>query len=229
MQAWTCTNTSKPTMPPKRYGFNAWLLHPAAKPLVFGLALCPLGWLVVLAVQDGLGANPAEALIRALGDWALRLLCATLAMTPLRVSLGWTALARYRRMLGLFSAFYALLHLLAYAWLDQGLDAVAVLHDVAKRPFITVGMLTGLVLAVLAATSPHWVVRRLGGRRWQVLHRSVYTAALLALLHFAWMRAGKNDFAEVLGYSLLVGALLVWRLVRALRRARRARHSTQLL
>ncbi|WP_042421227.1 sulfite oxidase heme-binding subunit YedZ [Comamonas granuli] len=216
-------------MLPLRSGVNAGLLHPAAKPLVFCLALLPLGWLVALAVLDGLGANPAEALIRGLGDWALRLLCATLALTPLRVSAGLTALARYRRMLGLFAAFYALLHLLAYAWLDQGLDGAALVRDVVKRPFITVGMLTGLVLAVLAATSPQRAVRWLGGRRWQALHRSVYAAALLALLHFAWLRAGKNNFAEVLWYALVLGALLAWRLVRALQRAQRTRQSAQAL
>ncbi|MCZ2405892.1 MAG: sulfoxide reductase heme-binding subunit YedZ [Burkholderiales bacterium] len=216
-------------MPALRSALNAGLLHPAAKPLVFCLALLPLGWLVALAVLDGLGANPAEALIRGLGDWALRLLCATLALTPLRVSAGLTALARYRRMLGLFAALYALLHLLAYAWLDQGLDGAALVRDVLKRPFITVGMLTGLVLAVLAATSPQRAVRWLGGRRWQALHRSVYAAAVLAVLHFAWLRAGKNNFAEVLWYALVLGALLAWRLVRALQRAQRTRQSAQAL
>lgn len=188
------------------------LLHRAAKPLLFALSLVPLAWLVYAAVTDQLGANPAEALIRDLGDWTLRFLCLVLAVTPLRIATGTPALARFRRMLGLFVFFYGVLHLLAYAWFDMGLDVGEIVHDIAKRPFILVGTLALLLLAVLAATSPHRAIRWLGAARWRALHRSVYVVAVLGILHFFWMRAGKNDFAEVLWYSALLTGLLGWRI-----------------
>ena len=201
-------------------GVQAWLQHPAAKPVVFVLALLPLAWLVAGAVGGGLGANPAEALIRALGDWTLRFLCLVLAVTPLRVWAGWPALARFRRMLGLFVFFYALLHLLAYAWFDMGFDGGETLRDIAKRPFILMGMLAFLLLAMLAATSFDRAIRGLGGKRWRALHRAVYAVAILAVLHFYWMRAGKNDFAEVLVYGVLLAMLLGWRVWHQWRRRR---------
>ena len=188
------------------------LLHRAAKPLLFALSLVPLAWLVYAAVTDQLGANPAEALIRDLGDWTLRFLCLVLAVTPLRIATGTPALARFRRMLGLFVFFYGVLHLLAYAWFDMGLDVGEIVHDIAKRPFILVGTLALLLLAVLAATSPHRAIRWLGAARWRALHRSVYVVAVLGILHFFWMRAGKNDFAEVLWYGALLAGLLGWRI-----------------
>lgn len=188
------------------------LMHPAAKPVVFGLALLPLAWLVFAAATDALGANPAEALIRALGDWTLRMLCLVLAVTPLRVLTATPALARFRRMLGLFVFFYAALHLLSYAWFDMGLDGPEIVRDVIKRPFILVGMLAGLLLTLLAATSFNRAIRWLGGARWRVLHRAVYAVAGLAILHFYWMRAGKNNFAEVWLYGAILVALLGWRL-----------------
>jgi sulfoxide reductase heme-binding subunit YedZ len=196
---------------------NRWLLHPAAKPLVFVLALLPLAWLVTGAVLNTLGANPAEALIRATGDWTLRLLCITLAVTPLRQITGWHALARLRRMLGLFTFFYALLHFTSYAWLDMGLVGADIVRDIIKRPFILVGSAALLLLLVLAATSFNRAIKALGAKRWQALHRSVYAIAALALLHFFWMRAGKNDFAEVFVYAAVIALLLGWRAVRALR------------
>lgn len=188
------------------------LLHRAAKPLLFALSLVPLAWLVYAAVTDQLGANPAEALIRDLGDWTLRFLCLVLAVTPLRIATGTPALARFRRMLGLFVFFYGVLHLLAYAWFDMGLDVGEIVHDIAKRPFILVGTLALLLLAVLAATSPHRAIRWLGAARWRALHRSVYVVAVLGILHFFWMRAGKNDFAEVLWYGALLAGLFGWRI-----------------
>ena len=188
------------------------LLHRAAKPLLFALSLVPLAWLVYAAVTDQLGANPAEALIRDLGDWTLRFLCLVLAVTPLRIATGTPALARFRRMLGLFVFFYGVLHLLAYAWFDMGLDVGEIVHDIAKRPVILVGTLALLLLAVLAATSPHRAIRWLGAARWRALHRSVYVVAVLGILHFFWMRAGKNDFAEVLWYGALLAGLLGWRI-----------------
>ena len=190
------------------------LLHPAAKPLLHGLCLLPLAWLVYAAAFDHLGANPAEALIRSLGDWTLRLLCLTLAVTPLRQWLGQPVLARFRRMLGVYTFFYALLHLLSYSGFDMGFDWLAIVRDVAKRPFILMGMATFCLLLLLAATSFNRAIRQLGARRWQLLHRSVYLIALLALLHFFWMRAGKNDFAEVALYAAIIAALLLARVMR---------------
>ena len=190
------------------------LLHPLAKPLVFVLCLLPLAWLVFGAINDQLGANPAEALIRSLGDWTLRFLCLTLAVTPLRVRTRTPQLARYRRMLGLFTFFYACLHLLAYGWLDMGLDMADIGRDILKRPFILVGFACWLLLLPLAATSFNRAVRWLGGRQWQALHRLAYVIAPLALLHFFWMKSGKNDFAEVAVYALVIAALLLERLVR---------------
>ena len=190
------------------------LLHPLAKPLVFLLCLLPLAWLVYGAVANQLGANPAEALIRGLGDWALRFLCIALAVTPVRIHTRTPQLARYRRMLGLFVAFYASLHLVAYAWLDMGLDVADIGRDILKRPFILVGFTAWLLLVPLALTSTNGAVRRLGGKAWRALHRLVYLVAPLALLHFFWMRAGKNDFAEVAVYAVILGALLLDRLSR---------------
>ncbi|CAB5664837.1 Flavocytochrome yedZ [Delftia tsuruhatensis] len=194
------------------------LLHRAARPLVFLLCLLPFAWLVAGALANTLGANPAEALLRSTGDWTLRLLCVVLAVTPLRQALGLTALARFRRMLGLYVFFYALLHLLCYAWFDMGLDWVDIVHDIPRRPFILVGFVALLLLTLLAATSPRTVVRAMGGQRWQRLHRLVYAVVPLALLHFFWMRAGKNNFAEVAVYAAILGLLLAWRAGRALRR-----------
>ena len=144
---------------------NKLLLHRAAKPLVFGLSLLPLAWLFYAAAANALGANPAEALIRALGDWTLRFLCIVLAVTPLRVLTGTAALARFRRMLGLFVFFYALLHLLSYAWFDMGLEWGDIARDITKRPFILVGSLALLLLAILAATSFNRAIRWLGAAR----------------------------------------------------------------
>ncbi len=199
---------------------RTWLLHPAAKPLLFALCLLPLAQLVWGAASDGLGANPAEALIRGLGDWALRLLCLTLAITPLRQLLTQPALARLRRMLGLFAFFYASLHLLAYGWLDQGLDLAEIGRDIAKRPFILMGFSAWLLLLPLAATSFNAAIKRLGARRWQALHRSIYLLALIALAHFIWMRSGKNDFAEPALYGGLLALLLGWRIARHWRQRR---------
>lgn len=196
---------------------NKLLLHPAAKPLVFVLCLLPLAWLVWGAVADTLGANPAEALIRSSGDWTLRFLCITLAVTPLRQVLGWSALARLRRMLGLFTFFYGVLHFLCFAWLDMGLDLAAIVADIPKRPFILVGTSALLLMLLLAATSFNRAIKWLGAPRWQALHRAVYAVALLGLLHFFWMRSGKNDYAEVAVYAAVVAVLLGWRLVRWLR------------
>ena len=197
---------------------NKLLLHPAAKPLLFALALAPLAQLLWGAVANTLGANPAEALIRGTGDWVLRFLCLTLAVTPLREAFGLTGLVRMRRMLGNFAFFYGLLHFLCYAWLDMGLDVAAIVADIPKRPFILVGTLALLLMAPLAATSFNRAIKALGALRWKRLHRAVYAIALLGLLHFFWMRAGKNDFAEWAVYAVVVALLLGWRVRQALRR-----------
>jgi sulfoxide reductase heme-binding subunit YedZ len=199
---------------------NRLLLHPAAKPVLFAAALGPLAWLVWGAIANTLGANPAEALIRSTGDWTLRLLCLTLAITPLRQITGWHALARLRRMLGLFTFFYGLLHFLCFAWLDMGFDVPAILADIPKRPFILVGTAALLLMLPLAATSFNRAIKALGAARWQALHRAVYAVALLALLHFFWMRAGKNDFAEWSIYAAVLAVLLGWRVWRRLQKAR---------
>ncbi len=193
------------------------LLHPLAKPVVFVLCLLPLAWLVYGAAAEQLGANPAEALIRGLGDWALRFLCLALAVTPLRLHTRTPQLARFRRMLGLFVFFYASLHLLAYGWLDMGLELADIGRDILKRPFILVGFASWLLLLPLALTSSNRAVRALGGPAWKALHRLVYLIAPLVLLHFFWMRAGKNDFAEVAVYGALIALLLLERLFRYLK------------
>jgi sulfoxide reductase heme-binding subunit YedZ len=190
------------------------LRHRAAKPLLFATCLLPFAWLFHGAWADALGANPAEALIRATGDWTLRFLCLTLAITPLRQALGAPGLARFRRMLGLFTFFYGVLHFLSYSWLDQSFDVEAIAKDIAKRPFILVGTTTLLLMLPLAATSFNRAIKALGAARWQRLHRAIYAAALLALLHFFWMRAAKHNFAEWTVYAVVIGALLGWRLWR---------------
>ncbi|MBA4177000.1 MAG: sulfoxide reductase heme-binding subunit YedZ [Leptothrix sp. (in: Bacteria)] len=197
---------------------NRLLAHGAAKPLLFVLALGPFAWLFWGAWADVLGANPAEALVRGTGDWTLRMLCLTLAVTPLRQLTGWHALARLRRMLGLFTFFYGVLHFLAFAWLDMGFDLTAIVADIAKRPFILVGSTALLLMLPLAATSFNRAIKALGAKRWQALHKAVYAVALLALLHFFWMRAGKLDFGEVAVYAAIVAVLLGWRVVKRLQR-----------
>jgi sulfoxide reductase heme-binding subunit YedZ len=189
-------------------------MHPAAKPVGFVVCLMPFLWLVWAAFTNGLGANPAEALVRSTGDWTLRALCLVLLVTPLRVITGCTAWARFRRMAGLFVYFYALMHLLSYSWFDMGFDVADTVRDIIQRPFILVGTTAVLLLTLLAATSFNRAIRALGARRWQQLHRLVYGIAALGLLHFFWMRSGKNDYAEVAVYAGIIGVLLGWRVWR---------------
>jgi sulfoxide reductase heme-binding subunit YedZ len=202
---------------PKR---RALLLHFLAKPLGFAACLLPLAWLVYAAAADLLGANPAEALIRSTGDWTLRLLCITLAVTPLRQWTKQPALARFRRMLGLFAFFYGVLHFLCYAWLDMGFELATIVRDIPKRPFALVGFLALLLMSPLAATSFNRAIKALGAARWQALHRLVYAVVLLGLLHFFWMRAAKNNFAEVAVYAAVIAVLLGWRLLQRSRSIR---------
>src|ERR1035437_1903299 len=181
------------------------------------LCLLPLAWLVSRAAFGLLGANPAEALIRATGDWALRSLCLVLALTPLRILTRTPALARFRRMLGLFVFFYATLHALSYSGFDMGFDVGDIGRDIVKRPFILVGFSAWVGLSLLALTSFNRAIQWLGARPWRTLHKLVYAIAALALLHFFWMRAGKNNFAEVWVYTAVIVALLGWRAWHALR------------
>jgi len=190
------------------------LLHPAAKPLVFALCLLPFTWLFYSALTNQLGANPAEALIRAMGDWTLRFICIVLAVTPLRTLAGLPALARFRRMLGLFAYFYVVIHLLSYSWFDMGFDVADIVKDIIKRPFILVGFSAFLLL------TPHAAIKALGAKRWQRLHKLVYFIAGLGLLHFFWMRAGKNNFADVFVYAAIIAVLLGWRVVQYFKKKR---------
>ena len=190
---------------------RALLGKPQTKLVIFTIAALPFCYLVWGAFNDALGANPAEYLIRSTGEWALRFLCFTLAITPLRVIAGLPELLRIRRMLGLFVYFYASIHLLSYSWLDMGFEWIDIAADIAKRPFILVGFTAFVLLTPLAATSFNRAIRSLGARRWQMLHRVVYGIAILAVLHFYWMRAGKSNFAEVIVYGGILAALLLWR------------------
>ncbi len=179
------------------------------KAAVFLVALSPGLWLFWLGWRDELGANPVEALSRGTGEWTLRLLLATLAVSPLRRLTGWTVLLRYRRMLGLFAFFYGCLHVLTYVVLDQWFDGAAMLDDIVKRPYLTAGMTAFLLLVPLATTSTRGMMLRLG-RRWRALHRLIYPAAMLGVVHFLWQ--AKIDTTEALVYALLLALLLAMRL-----------------
>jgi sulfoxide reductase heme-binding subunit YedZ len=165
-----------------------------------------------------LGANPAEALIRATGDWTLRFICLVLLITPLRTISNTPALARFRRMLGLFVYFYVVTHLLSYSWFDMGFDISEIVKDIIKRPFILVGFSAFLLLTPLALTSFNAAIKAIGAKRWQQLHKLVYVISGLGLLHFFWMRSGKNDFAEVIVYAAIIAVLLGWRVQQYLKK-----------
>ena len=193
------------------------LLHPAAKVILFVLCLLPFAWLLrgaILSVMgtNVLGANPAETLIRATGDWTLRFLCITLTVTPLRKMTNLPALLRFRRMLGLFTFFYGCVHFLCYSWLDMGLVLDDIVRDIVKRPFILVGTSALLLMTPLALTSFNRAIKALGAARWQALHRAVYAVVLLGLLHFFWMRSAKHNYAEVAVYAAVIAVLLGSRL-----------------
>ncbi|GMR20714.1 MAG: protein-methionine-sulfoxide reductase heme-binding subunit MsrQ [Gammaproteobacteria bacterium] len=181
------------------------------KAVLFVVGLAPLISLVLGVVQDELGANPIEYLARATGDWTLRFLMLTLAVTPIREITGWRVLLRYRRMLGLYVFFYACLHFSIYVFLDLGLKFSDVFADIVKRPYITVGFTAFLLLVPLAATSNRAMIRRLGAGRWQRLHRLVYAIAMLGVLHFWWQV--KSDLAQPVIYSLILIILLGYRVM----------------
>jgi methionine sulfoxide reductase heme-binding subunit len=189
------------------------LLRPAAKVVLFVMALLPFAWLLYGVVTNNLGANPTEYLTRATGDWTLRFLCITLAVTPLRTITATPQLARFRRMLGLFVYFYAVLHLLCYVWFDMEFNLADIIADIPKRTFILVGFAAFVLLTPMAATSFNRAIKAMGAKRWQMLHKAIYVIAVLAVLHFFWMRAGKNNFTEVAVYAAILSVLLGWRVV----------------
>ena len=190
--------------------FTTRLLN-SLRPLALLACGLPLAALIWDGLHGQLGSNPVERIIASSGDWSLRLLLATLAVTPLRKQFGLHALARWRRFLGVWSFVYALLHLAAYAWLDLGLNLAEILADLMTRPLITVGWLALVFMLPLGATSFNQAIRQLGAAKWQRLHRLVYLVAILSVLHFFLKQAGKNDFAEVSVYAALLLALLGWR------------------
>jgi sulfoxide reductase heme-binding subunit YedZ len=199
---------------PRLSALNQLLIRPWAKPLVWLVCAVPLGVLLIGATTGQLGANPAEKLTRETGEWALRWLWLTLAITPLRDIAGLPGLLRHRRALGVTAFVYALLHFLSYAWFDKGFLIDEILADVFKRNFILVGMLALLLMTPLALTSFNAAVRALGGRRWQWLHRLSYAVALSGLLHFYWKKSAKNDLVEVAVYAAILAVLLGWRVMR---------------
>jgi methionine sulfoxide reductase heme-binding subunit len=180
------------------------------KVVVFLLCLLPFFGLIDRALHNKLGANPVEFLQHATGDWTLRFLVFTLCITPFRKLFNLPDLIRFRRMLGLFAFFYVCLHFLTYLGPDQSFDLAAMWKDVAKRPFITVGFLGFVLLIPLALTSTAGWIRRLGGKRWQMLHRAIYVSAIAGVIHYYWLV--KSDVRKPVFYGALVGILLLWRL-----------------
>lgn len=187
------------------------------KAALFVLCLVPLARLAWLGTHRGLGANPIEYITHSTGWWTLSFLLITLSVTPLRRLTGWNWLLRLRRMLGLFAFFYVCLHFVTYIWLDQFFDWHSMVKDIAKRPFITVGFTAFLLLIPLAATSTSRMVKRLGARRWQRLHRAVYVIAVLGVLHFWWLV--KKDIREPLLFGALLGLLFLVRIIYRMRKA----------
>ena len=180
------------------------------KAILFAVCLYPLASLVWLGVTGGLGADPVEYIRRATGSWTLDFLIITLSVTPLRRATGWHWLLRLRRMFGLYAFFYAVIHVVTYLWLDQLFDLAAIWRDIVKRPLIAAGFLSFVLMIPLAGTSTDRMVRFLGGKRWQLLHRAVYLIALAGVIHFWWLV--KVDYTRPLIYSLIIGGLLLARI-----------------
>jgi sulfoxide reductase heme-binding subunit YedZ len=180
---------------------------------LFALALVPVARMAWLTVTSQL-VEPIAYITHGTGDWTLYFLCITLAVTPLRRLTGANWLLKLRRMLGLFAFFYAFLHFMTFLWFDHYFDLAEMWKDVLKRPFITVGFAAFVLLLPLAATSTNAMVRKLGGKRWQALHRMIYVIAPLAVLHFWWMKAGKHDLAQPILFAVIVALLLSVRLLK---------------
>lgn len=179
---------------------------------VFILALAPLARLLIGFPLDRLGVNPIELITRSTGTWTLVFVLITLAVTPLRRLSQWHWLIRLRRMLGLFAFFYGSLHLMTYVWLDQFFELREIIKDIVKRPFITIGFTAFILMLPLAITSSNAMVRRLGGRRWQQLHRLAYAVAVCGVIHYWWLV--KRDITQPVIYAVVLGLLLGARLVR---------------
>jgi sulfoxide reductase heme-binding subunit YedZ len=194
----------------------------AIKAIIFLLGLIPVAKMAYLTVSGQL-VEPLEHITRGTGDWTLYFLCITLAVTPLRRLSGWNWLVKLRREVGLFAFFYAFLHFMTFLWFDHFFDLAEMWKDVLKRPFITVGFIAFVLLIPLAVTSTNGMVRRLGGKRWQWLHRLIYVIAPLAILHFWWMKAGKHNFTQPIIFGAIVALLLLMRLLWARRKAGAAR------
>ena len=188
----------------------------AIKAVLFTASLCPLVYLIALGCTGNLGADPVEYIRRTTGTWTLDFLVVTLAITPLRQATGWHWLVRLRRMFGLYAFFYAAIHVVTYLWLDQLFDLDAIWRDIVKRPLIAAGFVSFVLMVPLAATSTDRMVRLVGSRRWQQLHRAVYVAAIAGVLHFWWLV--KIDYTRPLIYSVVISGLLAARLISALTR-----------
>ena len=180
------------------------------KAALFIASLYPLLRLSWLAYSDQLGANPIELITRSLGTWTLVFLLITLTITPLRKLSGWMWLIKLRRMAGLFAFFYVTLHFITYIWLDQFFDLSAMYKDIIKRPFITIGFAAFVMLIPLALTSTNAMMRKMGGKNWQLLHRLVYAIALFGVLHYWWLV--KKDLTQPIIYSSVLAVLLGYRL-----------------
>lgn len=189
----------------------------AIKAVLFALGLIPVAKMAYLTVTGQL-VEPLEHITRGTGDWVLYFLCMTLAVTPLRKLTGWSWLLKLRREVGLFAFFYAFLHFMTFLWFDHFFDVAEMWKDVLKRPFITVGFIAFVLLIPLAATSTNGMIRRLGGKRWQWLHRLIYLIAPLGILHFWWMKAAKHNFEQPIIFgaivALLLGLRIVWKLAK---------------
>ena len=207
-----------------RRGGRDRLVRYGLKPVVFVLCLLPLAWLGWRAATGGLGVNPIEAVNRFLGDWALRFLLISLAVSPVKEILGWPLVMRFRRMLGLFAFFYVVLHLSSWIGLDQFFAWPHIWADIVKHPFITIGMLAFVLLVPLAATSTSGMIKRLGAKRWKRLHMLVYPVAAFASLHFFMMV--KADVREPLIYAGILALLLGWRAFSRWPPTRRSLHPT---
>ena len=195
------------------------LRQPLAKWVLVVLSLVPFAYLCAGVYFDSLGPNPAEYLIRASGDLTLRFLCITLLITPLRIITQWPEWLLFRRSLGLLTFFYACIHALCYSLLDMSWAWDEIAQDIVKRPFIAVGVAGMLLLTALAATSFNAAVKVMGAKRWRQLHRAVYGIAVLAILHFFWMRATKRNFDEVWLYAGILVVLLGFRVVHFTKRS----------
>lgn len=192
------------------------MLNRLLKPAVFILSLVPVGLLAWDLFTDNLSANPIKDITEATGTWTLRFVMITLAVTPMRKLLGWNALGRVRRMLGLFTFFYATLHFFTYVYLDQFFDLESIIADISKRPFILVGFTAFVLFIPLAVTSTGGWVRRLGGKRWQLLHRLVYVSAVAGVVHYLWLV--KADIQRPLAYGAILAVLLASRIVISFRK-----------